>query len=193
MSDLSPDILLDGYANGVFPMANEAGRIDWYEANPRAILEVESFRIPHEVRRLLKQNRFEIRFDTAFEQVIRRCARRRETWISEEIIRAYVELHHAGHAHSVEAWQAEHLAGGLYGVCIGGAFFGESMFYRTPGASKAALATLCLHLRQQRFALHDVQQMSPTLALFGARLIPKAEYLARLATAIRQRRNFLSG
>ena len=122
---------------------------------------------------------------------MRHCAARPETWISEEMIRVYTALHQLGHAHSVEAWRSDRLVGGLYGVCIGGAFFGESMYYRVPGASKAALARLCEQLREQRFALHDVQQMTPTLALFGARLIAKAEYHRRLAEAIRQPRSFL--
>jgi leucyl/phenylalanyl-tRNA--protein transferase len=191
-SVLSTEKLLDGYANGIFPMANEAGTIEWYEADPRAVVEVDQFRIPHEVRRHLRQRRFEIRFDTAFEQVMRQCADRRETWISEEIISAYTELHRRGHAHSVEAWQQGRLAGGVYGVCLGAAFFGESMFFQVPGASKVALASLCEHLRNQRFALHDIQQMTPTLALFGAKLISKQEYLMRLSAAIRQPRSFYS-
>lgn len=191
-SVLSAEKILDGYANGIFPMANEAGQIEWYEADPRAILEVEQFRIPHEVRRHLRQRRFEIRFDTAFEQVMRKCAGREETWISEEIISAYAELHRLGHAHSVEAWQHGRLAGGVYGVCIGGAFFGESMFFEKAGASKVALASLCEHLRNRDFALHDIQQMTPTLALFGAKLISKQEYLLRLVPAIRQPRSFYS-
>lgn len=173
-------------------MANTAGKIEWYEADPRAILDIEKFRVPHEVRRLLKQGRFHFRFDTAFEHVMRQCARRKMTWISADMIHVYTELHQLGHAHSVETWQDDRLVGGLYGVCLGGAFLGESMFYRVPGASKAALARLCEHLRERRFVLHDIQQMTPTLALFGARLIPKAEYLARLAEAIHLKRNFLS-
>jgi len=192
MAVLSTEMLLDGYANGIFPMAGVDGKIEWFEADPRAILEVNHFRIPHEVRRLLRQRRFEIRFDTVFEQVMRQCANRPETWISEEIIAAYTRLHEQGHAHSVETWEQDLLVGGVYGVCLGGAFFGESMFYLTPGASKAALATLCEHLRQREFVLHDIQQMTPTLALFGAKLVSKQEYLMRLATAIRQPRSFLS-
>lgn len=192
MPELSPETLLNGYAEGIFPMADAAGKIDWYEADPRAILDVETFHLPHEVRRDLKKNRFHIRFDTAFEPVMRHCAARPETWISEEMIRVYTALHQLGHAHSVEAWRSDRLVGGLYGVCIGGAFFGESMFYRAPGASKAALARLCEHLRARRFALHDVQQMTPTLALFGARLIPKAEYHQRLAEAITMEKSFVA-
>jgi len=190
MSVLSTETLLNGYANGIFPMASVDGKIEWYEAEPRAVLEIDRYHIPHEVRRQLRQGRFEIRFDTAFVQVVRCCAQRAETWISEEIIRAYTELHRAGYAHSVEAWQETRLVGGLYGVQLGGAFFGESMFFHGPGASKAALATLCERLQRQRFVLHDVQQMTPTLALFGAKLISKQEYLARLAIAIRLPRRF---
>ena len=185
MSALSTETLLHGYANGIFPMADVAGKIEWYEAEPRAVLDIDHYHIPHEVRRLVWQGRFEIRFDTAFERVIRCCAQRDETWISEEIIHAYTKLHRAGYAHSVEAWQGMRLAGGLYGVQLGAAFFGESMFFRVPGASKTALATLCERLQQQHFTLHDVQQMTPTLALFGAKLISKQEYLARFTNAIR--------
>lgn len=190
MSVLSTETLINGYANGIFPMADIDGKIEWYEAEPRAVLDIDHYRIPHEIRRQVRQGRFEIRFDTAFEQVIRCCAQRAETWISEEIICAYTELHRAGFAHSVEAWLNERLVGGLYGVQLGGAFFGESMFFRAAGASKVALATLCHHLQKQRFILHDVQQMTPTLALFGAKLISKQEYLARLAVAIRLPRHF---
>lgn len=192
MSVLSTEILLNGYASGIFPMADDEGNIEWFEADPRAVLEIARFRIPHEVRRLLRQRRFDIRFDTAFEAVMRKCADRPKTWISEEIIRAYTELHRLGFAHSVEAWREDRLVGGVYGVCLGSAFFGESMFYQSPGASKAALAGLCEHLRKQEFVLHDIQQMTPTLALFGAKLISKQDYLTRLAAAINQPRDFLS-
>ncbi len=171
-------------------MADGDGKIEWYEAEPRAVLDIDNFHIPHEVHRHVRQGRFDIRFDTAFDQVIGCCAERPETWISEEIIRAYTELHRAGYAHSVEAWRETRLVGGLYGVQLGGAFFGESMFFRAPGASKVALATLCERLRRQRFVLHDVQQMTPTLALFGAKLISKQDYLSRLAIAIRLPRSF---
>jgi len=191
MPALTPDILLRGYAEGIFPMANDEGIVEWFEANPRAILDVEAFRIPHEVRRAIRQQTFEIRFDTAFERVIRACAGRQDTWISQEIIAAYTQLHEAGHAHSVEAWHRDRLVGGLYGANLGAAFFGESMFYHTPGASKVALAHLCRHLRAQRFLLHDIQQLTPTLELFGAHLIPKSEYLTRLRGAILEFRSFM--
>jgi leucyl/phenylalanyl-tRNA--protein transferase len=192
MFDLSPDTLLSGYAKGIFPMADADGAINWYDADPRAILEVNGYRIPHDVRRRWRRVQFDIRFDTAFEEVMRHCANRQNTWISEEIIAAYSELHRHGHAHSVEAWQENRLVGGLYGVHLGGAFFGESMFYRVPGASKVALASLCEHLQRQRFLLHDIQQLTPTLALFGAQLIPKEDYLKLLKRAIRRRRRFHS-
>jgi len=192
MSDLSPDALLSGYAKGVFPMADADGEINWYDADPRAILDMNDYRIPRDVRRRLRQDQFDIRFDTAFEEVMRHCAKRPDTWISEEIIGAYTDLHRHGYAHSVEAWQENRLVGGLYGVHLGGGFFGESMFYRVPGASKVALASLCEHLQRQRFLLHDIQQLTPTLALFGARLISKEDYLKLLKRAISQRRRFHS-
>jgi len=173
-------------------MADAGGEINWFDADPRAILDVNDYRIPRDVRRRLRQDQFDIRFDTAFEEVMRHCANRPDTWISEEIIGAYTELHRHGYAHSVEAWQENRLVGGLYGIRLGGAFFGESMFYRVPGASKVALASLCEHLQRQRFLLHDIQQLTPTLALFGARLISKEDYLKLLKRAINQRRRFHS-
>ncbi|MDZ7291039.1 MAG: leucyl/phenylalanyl-tRNA--protein transferase [candidate division KSB1 bacterium] len=198
------EILLDGYRCGIFPMADEDGEIRWFEADPRTILDIHHFRIPHDLRRILNRGLFEIHIDRAFEQVIRACADRESTWISEEIIASYLNLHQLGYAHSVEAWlrpgvilkeggrpvREEKLAGGLYGVALGAAFFGESMFYRVPHASKVALAHLVEHLRARDFELHDVQMMTPTLKLFGAQQIPKTEYLIRLRKALLKNRNF---
>jgi leucyl/phenylalanyl-tRNA--protein transferase len=197
------EVLLDGYSRGIFPMADEDGEIRWYEADPRTILDIQHFRIPRDLRRILNRSAFEIRFDAAFEQVIRACAERASTWISEEIIASYINLHKLGYAHSVEAWSrpaisstgkkenAEKLAGGLYGVALGAAFFGESMFYRASHASKVALAHLAEHLKAQGFELHDAQMMTPTLKLFGAQQIPRDEYLKKLQKALMKRRKFL--
>jgi leucyl/phenylalanyl-tRNA--protein transferase len=196
------EVLLDGYRRGIFPMAEANGEIRWYEADPRTILDIQHFRIPRDLRRILNRNLFEIRFDCAFEPVIRACAGRASTWISEEIISSYINLHKAGYAHSAEAWSRPLLAaggqeeataqlvGGLYGVAIGAAFFGESMFYRVSCASKVALAHLAEHLKAQGFELHDVQMMTPTLRLFGAQQIPREEYLKRLQKALAKRRKF---
>lgn len=192
------EVLLDGYRQGIFPMADEHGEIRWYEADPRTILDIHHYHIPHDLRRILKRQPFEIRLDYAFERVIRACADRSSTWISEEVISSYLNLHLAGYAHSVEAWSRPNennktlpqLVGGLYGVAIGAAFFGESMFYRASHASKVALAYLVEHLQEQNFELHDAQMMTPTLQLFGAQQIPREEYLIRLQKALTKSRKF---
>jgi len=193
------EVLLDGYRRGIFPMAEANGEIRWYEVDPRTILDIQHFHIPRDLRRILNRNLFEIRFDGAFERVIRACASRASTWISEEIISSYINLHKAGYAHSVEAWSKPLLAagetpaqlvGGLYGVAQGAVFFGESMFYRVSHASKVALAHLAEHLKAQGFELHDTQMMTPTLQLFGAQQIPRDEYLKRLQKALTKRRKF---
>lgn len=182
--------LLDDYSQGIFPMADEDGAIGWYEANPRAIIEIDGYRIPHDLKRILNRNSFEVHHDRSFEQVMRQCMRRTPTWISEEMVRSYVELHRIGHAHSVETWREGELVGGLYGVHIGGALFGESMFYRATHASKVALAHLMRHLQERGFALHDAQMMTSTLQLFGAKNIPRGEYLLRLNTALKTKAQF---
>ncbi len=182
--------LLEAYSQGIFPMADESGEINWYEANPRAILEVQDYRIPRDLRRVLNRRQFEIQMDRCFELVMRACAARRETWISEEIIASYVNLHALGYAHSVEAWQNGRLAGGLYGVALHGAFFGESMFFRVSNASKVALAHLAAHLKNRGYVLHDAQMMTPTLRLFGAIEISREEYLSRLRVALQKKVSF---
>lgn len=192
------EVLLDGYRQGIFPMAEGNGEIRWYEADPRTILDIHHYHFPRDLRRILKRHPFEIRFNCAFERVVRACANRESTWISEEIISSYLNLHQAGYAHSVEAWSRPsendtarpQLVGGLYGVAIGAAFFGESMFYRVSYASKVALAHLVEHLQAREFELHDAQMMTPTLQLFGAQQIPREEYLIRLQRALPKRRKF---
>lgn len=199
------NVLLEAYRHGVFPMADENGEIAWFEADPRTILDIHDYRIPRDLRRILNRGHFEIRFDYAFEQIIRCCADRDSTWISEEIIASYVNLHQLGYAHSVEAWlrpnvAAENqdeaarpeasLAGGLYGVAVGAAFFGESMFHRVSHASKVALAHLAEHLRSRGFELHDAQMMTPTVKLFGAQQISRNEYMIRLQAALQKERTF---
>lgn len=181
---LDPNLLLRAYAAGIFPMADAHGRVDWYAPDPRAIIEHADFRPSRSLRAAIRQGRYEVCFDTAFEAVIRACADRPETWINDEFIRAYTALHRAGFAHSVEAWRDGALAGGLYGVSLGGLFCGESMFTRAADASKVCLATLIARLVERGFVLHDVQFMTPHLAGLGASLIPRAEYERRLAVAI---------
>jgi leucyl/phenylalanyl-tRNA--protein transferase len=182
---LTPDILLDAYRIGFFPMAESRdGPLSWYSPDPRGIIPVRPANIPRSVRKLVRDERFEIRIDTSFEAVMRACAEREETWISEEIIDVYTALFRAGYGHSVEAWDAGELVGGLYGVAIGGAFFGESMFSRASGSSKTALASLIIRLETAGFPLLDSQFITPHLQQFGAIEVPRAEYLILLENAL---------
>jgi leucyl/phenylalanyl-tRNA--protein transferase len=187
---ISPDLLLDAYCRGIFPMAMEDGEIGWFSPDPRAVIALADFHIPHGLKRALRKKQFQIRFDTAFPRVMRECAAREETWIDEEIIGSYCELHRLGHAHSVEAWAGERLVGGLYGLAIGGIFFGESMFHRETDASKIALCALVERLRKNGFKLLEVQWLTPHLQAFGAVEIPRAEYLALLRRCIREQCRF---
>jgi leucyl/phenylalanyl-tRNA--protein transferase len=182
---IPPDLLLHAYRTAVFPMAMENGEIQWFSPDPRAIIPLDGFKVPHGLRRTLKRGDFEIRVNHAFEEVMAACARRPETWINEEIIASYVGLHRLGHAHSVEAWQDGLLAGGLYGVSQGGAFFGESMFHRVTDASKVALHALVERLRARGFTLLDTQWLTPHLRTFGAFEIPRSLYRHLLAESLR--------
>ena len=179
-------LLIEGYLNGVFPMGMEDGEIGWFSPDPRAIIPLDDgFRVPHGLKRALRRGIFEVRVNQAFEEVIRACARRDETWITGEIIEGYCELHRRGFAHSVEAWREGRLAGGLYGVAAGGAFFGESMFHRETDASKVALHGLVQRLRERGFTLLDTQWITPHLRQFGAIEISRRHYLRQLADATR--------
>jgi leucyl/phenylalanyl-tRNA--protein transferase len=184
------ETLLEAYSQGIFPMADEDGAISWYEADPRAIVEIDGYHIPHDLKRILKRNLYEIHRNRGFEQVMRNCMRRAPTWISEEMVASYLELHRLGYAHSMEAWRNGELVGGLYGVHLGAAFFGESMFHRAPHASKIVLAHLMRHLQERGFLLHDAQMMTSTLKLFGAKNVPRAEYLLRLQAALKKKAVF---
>jgi len=181
---LDPDLLLEGYRLGVFPMAMENDSIEWFSPDPRAILPLDGFHVPHALRRLARRKPFKITIDEAFSGVIRACAERKDTWINQEIIESYTRLHELGHAHSVEAWKENMLAGGLYGVAIGGAFFGESMFHRVTEASKIALVALVEHLRARKFVLLDTQWLTPHLQQFGGIQISRSHYLRLLRRAI---------
>jgi leucyl/phenylalanyl-tRNA--protein transferase len=187
---IEPEVLLQGYRLGVFPMAMEDGEIGWFSPDPRAILPLEEFHVPHTLHRIMRKGIFEVRIDVSFAEVMRECAHRDETWINGEIIESYTRLHQLGHAHSVEAWQDGQLAGGLYGVSIGAAFFGESMFHRVRDASKIALLALVERLRERRFTLLDTQWVTPHLLQFGALEIPRSEYIHLLTTAVNLPRTF---
>jgi leucyl/phenylalanyl-tRNA--protein transferase len=174
-------------------LGEDAGaEIGWFSPDPRGIIPIVELPVSRRLARVIRQKRFEVRFDTAFEAVMRACAADREegTWISEEIIESYVALHARGLAHSVECWRAGQLVGGLYGVHLGSAFFGESMFHTETDASKVALVALVDRLRERGFTLLDTQWITPHLEQFGAIEIPKEEYLARLAEALMNRVGF---
>jgi len=164
--------------------SHRRGPIEWYSPDPRAIIPLDGLHVSRSLRRTLKRNVFTVRINTAFESVIRACAGRAETWISEEIIAAYTELHHRGFAHSVESWHDEQLVGGLYGVAIGGAFFGESMFSRMTDASKVALVHLVERLKRRGFTLLDTQFMTEHLRALGAIELPRRSYLRLLSKAL---------
>jgi leucyl/phenylalanyl-tRNA--protein transferase len=183
---IDPALLVRAYREGVFPMALEDGEIGWFSPDPRGILPLDAFHVSDRLARVIRQGRFEVAVDGAFEGVMRACAERpgEGTWISQEILDSYVALYRLGLAHSVEVRLEGALVGGLYGVHLGGAFFGESMFHRVTDASKVALAALVDRLRRAGFLLLDIQWVTPHLAQFGAIEIPRREYLARLKAAV---------
>lgn len=189
MAKLDADILVQCYAAGAFPMADRWGRVSFYRADPRAILELDALRVSNSLRRVLRKGVYDVRVDEDFEGVMRGCAEkapgREGTWISEEIIGAFVALHELGFAHSVEAYDDEgKLAGGLYGVTLGGAFMGESMFSRGRDASKVCLVHLVERLRERGYVLLDCQIQNLHLQSLGATEIPEREYLRRLDKAL---------
>jgi len=188
---IEPNVLLQGYRLGVFPMAMEDGEIEWFSPDPRAILPLDHFHVPQTLERVIRKKIFEIRLNVSFIEVMEQCARRRETWINREIIESYTRLHRLGYAHSVEAWHDGRLAGGLYGVASGGAFFGESMFHRVRDASKMALWGLVQRLRERRFTLLDTQWLTPHLQKFGAIEIARSHYLHLLNAAVNLPRKFI--
>ncbi len=188
---LSPELVLLAYRAGYFPMADSRhGKIRWYTSDPRAIIPLDRFHVPRSLRQVLKKQPFSTTFDAAFPEVIRACADRVETWISDEVIEVYTALHRRGDAHSVEAWRGPDLAGGLYGVAIGGAFFGESMFSRQSNASKVALVALVRHLRNRGFRLLDSQFMNEHMRQFGTVEIPRGRYSMLVAEATAARASF---
>jgi len=187
--DLSVDRLLEAYSCGIFPWYSENDPILWWSPDPRMILIPEEIRISRSLRQTLSRKDFKITFDRAFDMVIRSCAsvnakKHGDTWITEDMINAYIQLHKAGYAHSVEAWHEDRLAGGLYGISLGTAFFGESMFTIMSNASKAAFATLATTLCKMNFSLIDCQISTPHLASLGAVEVTRDDFLGRLNTSL---------
>jgi leucyl/phenylalanyl-tRNA--protein transferase len=187
---LDPVLLINAYAQGIFPMADEYGRIGWYAPDPRAILEHHNLYISRSLRTTIRKGLYTIRMDTAFTAVMQACGGREETWINAEFINTYTQLHEADFAHSVEAWQDEKLVGGLYGVSIGGAFMGESMFSHATDASKVCLVALVEHLQNRGYVLHDTQFLTPHLQTLGGTEITRASYEQRLNEAIQLPRSW---
>lgn len=186
--DLTPARLLDAYRHGIFPWFSQDDPILWWSPDPRMVLFPGELKISRSLHKTLLRGQYEVRTDSAFEQVMRACAMPREgqngTWIQEEMVQAYVRLHHMGHAHSIETWMNGELAGGLYGVSIGRMFYGESMFSRKTDASKIALAHLTAQLKRWNFGMIDCQMNTSHLASLGAREIPRTEFIARLRELI---------
>ena len=195
-SELTPELLLRAYAIGIFPMSEGADDPDlfWVDPERRGILPLEAFHVPRRLRRTVRQRLYEITADTDFAAVMRGCAAenpaRPSTWINDTILELYGALHARGHAHSVEAWADGELVGGLYGVSLGAAFFGESMFSRAPDASKVALVHLVARLVAGGYKLLDTQFVTAHLQQFGAIEIPRAAYRRRLAAAVRAEARF---
>ncbi len=181
---LEPELLEACYRAGAFPMADGYGRIEFYRSDPRCVLEFDSLRVSKSLWRVIRQGKYEIRINRDFEGVIRACSRRLETWINEEIIKGFVALHERGKAHSVEAYRNDQLVGGLYGVTLGGAFMGESMFSWMSDASKVCFVHLVERLKERGYALLDCQIQNDHLARLGAVEISESEYLGRLKEAL---------
>ena len=194
---IQPELLVSAYASGWFPMAMENGEIRWFSPDPRGIIPLDRFHVPQRLARVRRQGRFTEEVDRAFEAVIRACAevdRDRDdpgTWITDEIVQSYCVLHQRGLAHSVETWRDGRLVGGLYGVALGGAFFGESMFHREPNASKVALMALVDRLRVRGYTLLDTQWTTAHLEQFGAIETPRHAYLKLLEASLRKKCTFI--
>jgi leucyl/phenylalanyl-tRNA--protein transferase len=186
MAAIDPDLLLRAYSIGVFPMSDsrDADEVFWVEPRRRAILPLDSFRLSRSLRKTIRSGEYRVTRDTAFAEVVRRCAGREETWINGDIEESYARLHERGHAHSIECWQGDELVGGLYGVNLGAAFFGESMFSARRDASKVALAWLVARLRVGGYVLLDCQFMTDHLRSLGAVEVTQSDYLALLESAL---------
>ncbi len=185
--------IIENYAQGYFLMENDPEEgLGWYSSRERTLIPLDDrFRYPTSLRRVINQNRFEVKINQAFEDVVEGCADRDTTWISDDLKDIYYALHEAGWAHSFETWQGDQLAGGILGIVIRGAFIGESMFFRIPEGSKVAMVKLVEHLRAQQFMLFDVQMMNPHLERFGAYVVQSREYERLLKTAIARQCQFM--
>ncbi|MBX9582797.1 MAG: leucyl/phenylalanyl-tRNA--protein transferase [Gemmataceae bacterium] len=185
--DLSPATLLRAYADGVFPWFSDGDPILWWSPDPRAVIELDGLHVSRRLARTMRGGRFRVTADRAFAAVMRACGEERPegTWVTAEMLEGYTELHRLGHAHSVEVWHGDELAGGVYGVGVGGLFAGESMFHRVTDASKVALAALVERLRRRGYALFDVQMTTDHTERMGAVNIPRADYLRRLRSAVK--------
>jgi leucyl/phenylalanyl-tRNA---protein transferase len=193
-NSLTPGQILKGYSAGVFPMGNDDGSMSWYEANPRTIIPLNDdknkFNIPRSLKQVINKNIYEIKTDTAFKTVMQYCSLRKPTWINKLIIENYTKLFKLGYAHSVEAWCENELAGGLYGVALNGAFFGESMFHNKDNASKVCVVRLYEILTKNNFLLFDIQMKTSVFEIFNAIDISKEDYLERLTVAMKSKNNF---
>jgi leucyl/phenylalanyl-tRNA--protein transferase len=189
--DLRPTTLLRAYRNGIFPWFNEGDPILWWSPEPRAIFAFERFCLSRRLLRTIRAGKFRLTIDQAFGDVMRGCADREQTWINADMIDAYTRLHRLGYAHSIEAWLGDELAGGVYGIAIGGLFAGESMFHRVRDASKVALTYLVEYLQVRGFVLFDTQVITEITARLGAVEIPRVEYLARLKKALQVQVRFV--
>lgn len=188
---LSTEVLEACYRSGAFPMADGAGRVEFYRSEPRSVLELDSLHVSKSLARVIRQGKYEVYLDADFEAVIRACADREDTWINEEIINSFVKLHEDGKAHSIEAYESNKLVGGLYGVTLGGAFMGESMFSKKPDASKVCLYYLVERLKERGYVLLDCQIQNDHLARLGAVEISDEEYLQQLESALKLNRSFV--
>jgi len=188
MSLLTVEILCSAYAQGYFPMPNsDTGEIEWYRPDPRAVVPLDGFHVSKSLKKTLQRGHFQPTYDQDFTRIMRECSKRDETWITEEFVTAYGELHRLRLAHSVEIWEGDELVGGTYGVSLGGAFFAESMFHRKTDASKAALFYLVERLKATGFELLEVQFLTPHLESLGAIAIPDDKYIEKLTAAIARR------
>lgn len=184
-TDLTPYLIREAYGQGAFPMADEdTGDIEWYVPFRRAVFPLSGIHVSRSLARVIKSETYEIRFDTAFEQVMRLCLRPRHNWISEDMIRVYTVIHSEGWAHSAEAWHEGELVGGVYGIAIGSCFCAESMFHRMTNASKVALHALVEKCRKMGFTIFDAQVMNPHLASLGAYEVPNRAYVHQLTDAL---------
>ncbi|MBK8340016.1 MAG: leucyl/phenylalanyl-tRNA--protein transferase [Flavobacteriales bacterium] len=181
---LTADLLLSTYRRGIFPMAEPAGSTAWHDPDPRAIFDLGRLTMPSRLARFVRTNGYVFSIDRAFDEVIHACADRTPRWLSADMIHAYSALHRIGHAHALETWKDGELIGGIYGVAINGAFFGESMFSREPNASKAAFYHLAEHLRTRGFKLFDTQYINDHTASLGAFLIPRERFRTQLKEAL---------